>query len=50
MVNLVVAAVLTLIFDRAGLPRGTDVTAGDHYEDPPEIVVPTTPLGEPASA
>jgi solute:Na+ symporter, SSS family len=49
-VNLVIAAVLTPIFDRAGMKRGNDITARDHYEDAPEIVVPTTPLGEPVSA
>jgi SSS family solute:Na+ symporter len=44
-VNLVVAAVLTPLFDRAGIRRGPDLTAGEHYEDPPEDVVPTTTLG-----
>jgi SSS family solute:Na+ symporter len=50
LVNLVVAAVLTPLFDRAGIPRGRDITAADHYDDPPEpqTVIPTTPLGEPA--
>jgi SSS family solute:Na+ symporter len=49
-VNLIVAAVLTPVFDGMGIKRGRDITAADHYEDPPEsgTVIPMTPLGEPA--
>jgi SSS family solute:Na+ symporter len=35
IVNLALAAVLTLVFDRAGLPHGADATVPDEYEDPP---------------
>jgi solute:Na+ symporter, SSS family len=45
ILNLAVAAVLTVIFDRAGMARGVDVTEGEHYEDPPSVVIPTTTLG-----
>ena len=35
IVNLVVAVVLTPLFDRAGVRRGVDATSATDYEDPP---------------
>ena len=49
VVNLVVSAVLTFAFDRAGVKRGRDITSDDHYEDPPEEVVPSPLLGREAA-
>jgi solute:Na+ symporter, SSS family len=44
-VNLIVAALLTLVFDRAGVPRRADVTVRADYEDPEPQPIPTTTLG-----
>jgi SSS family solute:Na+ symporter len=45
IVNLIVAVVLTLLFDAMHLPRHRDETVDTEYEIEPEIVRPTTTLG-----
>ena len=45
VVNVAVAAILTVVLDRAGSARGTDVTAGEDYDDPPASTHATTTLG-----
>jgi len=45
IVNVIVAAIFTIVFDRIGAERYADVTAGDDYDDPALSIVPTTTLG-----
>jgi SSS family solute:Na+ symporter len=46
VVNFVVAAALTLVFDRAGYARGADATSqADYAAEPAPLVHPTTTLG-----
>ncbi|MBV9646493.1 MAG: sodium:solute symporter family protein [Candidatus Eremiobacteraeota bacterium] len=45
IVNIAVAALLTVVLDRAGIRRGPDATVAEDYDDPPPVIVPTTTLG-----
>jgi SSS family solute:Na+ symporter len=46
VVNLVVAALLTLALDRAGAAQAPDATVPEDYVVAPRVIVPTTLLGE----